>query len=297
MKRFLRPWFTLVIVTLLLPLTQAAPSCADTDCAQETTADPGPIADHSSTFTPSRSAKRRHRAVARGLLSSLTSSRTGKSRLPAELFTSPKHGDVLGSGLALDFGNGKGSAIFDGAKGSGIFDGLDLGWGSSHSSGSNSGGEGESGGSTIPGADNAKDKAAYLAAHNSYRKSRGAKSLAWSDDLAASAQKWANRCVFEHSRGAVGDYGENLVYSSAPNFSIEYGIKMWTDEEKDYNPLSPMYSHFTQVVWKDTKKLGCAMKVCDGSTDSRMKNAKFIVCEYSPPGNVIGKFAENVQRL
>ena len=33
-----------------------------------------------------------------------------------------------------------------------------------------------------------------------------------------------------------------------------------------YNPNNPTYSHFTQVVWKSTTQLGCAVATCpDGS--------------------------------
>ena len=43
--------------------------------------------------------------------------------------------------------------------------------------------------------------------HNSYRARHGVPALSWSASVASSAQSWANRCVFEHSRGK---YGENL---------------------------------------------------------------------------------------
>lgn len=40
--------------------------------------------------------------------------------------------------------------------------------------------------------------------------------------------------------------------------------------------------HFTQVVWKATKRLGCGQA------------GKFVVCNYYPAGNVQGQFRDNV---
>ena len=41
---------------------------------------------------------------------------------------------------------------------------------------------------------------------------------------------------------------------------------MWTGEAKDYDPNNPVFSsgagHFTQVVWKNSKRLGCAFATC-----------------------------------
>lgn len=44
---------------------------------------------------------------------------------------------------------------------------------------------------------------------------------------------------------------------------------------------------FLQVVWKATKSVGCARKDCSGGWS-------YLLCDYLPPGNVIGLFAQNV---
>lgn len=44
--------------------------------------------------------------------------------------------------------------------------------------------------------------------------------------------------------------------------------------------------HFTQVVWKESKELGVAFAKNGGKV--------IVVANYSPPGNYIGHFAENV---
>ncbi|KDQ16639.1 hypothetical protein BOTBODRAFT_172759 [Botryobasidium botryosum FD-172 SS1] len=95
----------------------------------------------------------------------------------------------------------------------------------------------------------------YLAPHNALRAQHGASPLTWSPDIAASA--------------------------------------LWADEAAEYDPAIPKYSHFTQMVWKSTTQMGCAVAYCDGI--SGPGKGAYHVCQYSPPGNVMGQFPENVQ--
>ncbi|KAG9088073.1 hypothetical protein FS749_002447 [Ceratobasidium sp. UAMH 11750] len=139
------------------------------------------------------------------------------------------------------------------------------------------------------------DIAAYLAPHHAARAAHGAAPLTWSDELAAAAQKWANGCVFEHSGGKLGPYGENLAAGSG-DYSPASGVKAWVDEAPEYQSSSPVPSHFTQVVWKATSQVGCAVASCNlANFDKQFWPVKFHVCEYSSAGNVIGQFAQNVQ--
>jgi len=139
------------------------------------------------------------------------------------------------------------------------------------------------------------DIAAYLKAHNDFRAKHGARPLTWDNTLSQKAQSWANRCVFKHSGGTLGPYGENLAAGTGSKYDIFAAIKSWTDESKNYNPRNPQPSHFTQVVWKSSTHLGCAMAECTGIFDPKFGKAKYYVCEYSPAGNVIGHFPQNVQ--
>ena len=65
----------------------------------------------------------------------------------------------------------------------------------------------------------------------------------------------------------------------------------WYDEIAKYDFAAPGFSqktgHFTQVVWRNSKELGCAKASCSGKD--------YWVCRYSPPGNIAGQFPENVQ--
>ncbi|KAI0322084.1 PR-1-like protein [Amylostereum chailletii] len=133
----------------------------------------------------------------------------------------------------------------------------------------------------------------YLSAHNSFRAQHGAAPLTWNANLGSKAQQWANRCVFQHSGGSLGPYGENLAAGTG-SFPISAAIKLWTDESSSYNPSNPQPSHFTQVVWKSSTELGCAVAQCPNLLGDGQV-AAFYVCEYSPAGNVIGQFPQNVQ--
>ena len=67
-------------------------------------------------------------------------------------------------------------------------------------------------------------------------------------------------------------------------------FKAWYDEGETYDySTANEYNHFTQVVWKGSKKVGCAYKDCR-STGWGL----YIVCEYDPAGNIIGWEKANV---
>ncbi|EUC65429.1 fruiting body protein Sc7 [Rhizoctonia solani AG-3 Rhs1AP] len=134
--------------------------------------------------------------------------------------------------------------------------------------------------------DNISNQQQYLDAHNNERAKHGATALIWDDTLSASAQAWANQCKFEHSQA-----GQNLAAGTG-NPSAATAVGWWNDESKDYDPSNPQYSHWTQVVWKSTTKLGCAMKECaPGTIFDASYVTNYFVCHYDPYGNVIGQFA------
>jgi uncharacterized protein YkwD len=133
---------------------------------------------------------------------------------------------------------------------------------------------------------------AILAAHNQHRADHCAPALTWSDELAAVAQAWADQlrdagCAFEHSSTP---YGENLAAGTTGSLSPGDVIAMWYDEIADYDfkkgGFSMSTGHFTQVVWKDTTRLGCGVAQCSGMD--------IWVCNYDPPGNVERGYSKNV---
>lgn len=129
------------------------------------------------------------------------------------------------------------------------------------------------------------DAQALLNAHNAYRAKHCVPGLTWSSQLAAEAQQWADACPsngFKHSPGAwqgENGYGENLSWGT--NQSAQGAVDNWYREISQYNFGAPAYSnavgHFTQLIWRNSKQLGCGMSICNGM--------QYWVCRYSPTGN------------
>jgi pathogenesis-related protein 1 len=113
--------------------------------------------------------------------------------------------------------------------------------------------------------------------------------MEWDDGLAEVAAAWAAGCVFEHS---VTQYGENLAAFSN---SVEPAVVVdaWFSEIDFYDyennscQRGQQCGHYTQVVWRDTTRVGCAMQSCD--LDG-FGPAEYWVCNYDPPGNWVGEW-------
>ncbi|KAJ3912032.1 CAP domain-containing protein [Lentinula edodes] len=129
-----------------------------------------------------------------------------------------------------------------------------------------------------------------LNSHNSARAQYGASSLTWNSNLYPATQQWANACVFQHSGG---NYGENLAAAAPQGISVQQGVNMWMAEVCAYlnqysNPtFSSSTGHFTQVVWKSTTSVACAIATCNFLGNG----TGYLVCRYDPPGNYLGQFA------
>lgn len=130
-----------------------------------------------------------------------------------------------------------------------------------------------------------------LSTHNEFRAKHQAAALQWDEKLAQYAENHANQCKFVHTHGP---YGENLA-AGYPSPSA--AITAWYNENKYYSYSDPKFSpdtgHFTQLVWRSTQKIGCAVVRCNGQQGTP---GAFLVCEYSPAGNITnqGYFAQNV---
>src|SRR6185503_11732139 len=106
------------------------------------------------------------------------------------------------------------------------------------------------------------------------------------------ALDWARQCLWRHS-GTRG-YGENLFASTATSVAIGEVVASWASESADYSYESngcaagKVCGHYTQLVWRSTTSVGCASHVCD--TGSPFGSGRWLiwVCEYVPPGNIVG---------
>jgi hypothetical protein len=67
-------------------------------------------------------------------------------------------------------------------------------------------------------------------------------------------------------------------------------VQMWYDEIAQYRfpdgGFSMKTGHFTQVVWRGSRRVGCGHSQCKGMD--------ILVCEYDPAGNWEGQYRDNV---
>ncbi len=139
------------------------------------------------------------------------------------------------------------------------------------------------------------DIAATVAAHNLWRKEAGVPPLIWSVKLEKQAASWAEKlarkgCKLRHDRP-----GQNLFWITTGanrtfNISADAVVDYWASEKAWYNiktnrcnaPAGKNCWHYTQLVWRDTRELGCAQRSCG-------EQAQVWVCNYSPAGNIFGR--------
>jgi uncharacterized protein YkwD len=129
----------------------------------------------------------------------------------------------------------------------------------------------------------------FLHAHNNVRRHFNEPILKWSRKLARYARRWANKrfldCQMIHS---YGPYGENLFWGKYDHWTATEAVQSWIREHRYYNPHTnecapgQMCGHYTQIVWRDTSRIGCARKKC-------LNGGLFVICVYDPPGNYINE--------
>ncbi|MCB0640702.1 MAG: hypothetical protein KDC44_03645 [Phaeodactylibacter sp.] len=138
-----------------------------------------------------------------------------------------------------------------------------------------------------------------LETHNAYRSEVGVPPLQWSDKLAQVASEWATElqrrgCKMEHrphSGQWDSPYGENIYWSKGMARTPTHVAENWADEKASFDYEHANYSnftsngkvvgHYTQMVWRQTTHVGCAMRKCG--------DAEIWVCNYEPAGNWMGQ--------
>nr|CAB3262628.1 uncharacterized protein LOC100180998 [Phallusia mammillata] len=144
-----------------------------------------------------------------------------------------------------------------------------------------------------------------LAAHNYYRCLHNVPELEYDDILATSAYSYAIKMANDGMYGAASvkpslvgidreqDVGENIAWqmNRYNQFNIYQAVSGWYAEGLNYDHENPGYndktSHFTQLVWKGSSKVGCGLK--------KRGNEIYIVAHYQAAGNVPMKFPANVK--
>lgn len=131
---------------------------------------------------------------------------------------------------------------------------------------------------------------AFVNEHNAVRAKLGLPQVAWDKKVARYARQWARKiastgCVMKHS---MGPYGENVFWGGGNQWTPADAVKLWVSEAPDYDiklnecAATKVCGHYTQVVWKESVRLGCDRVECPSGD-------VFITCNYDPPGNYIGE--------
>ena len=188
---------------------------------------------------------------------------------------------LLGAGLACDGQDDEEGGGDSGAQVDGDDDGAD-------------GADGNADANADDDDDDGDDPFGAVSAHNTVRAmaqpapSPALPDVVWDPQVAAVAQAWADRCVFEHSDSP---YGENLYIGSGTPSAAE-AIQAWADEASMYDydtgGCSGVCGHYTQLVWRDTARIGCGFADCDAPQGVSFAG-RIWVCNYDPPGNFIGE--------
>lgn len=140
----------------------------------------------------------------------------------------------------------------------------------------------------------------FLVAHNEYRKRHGVPPLKLDKKLCKYASEWAknlaDRNALEHRKNCP--HGENIycLSSNDPNFTItgHTPVDTWYEEIKFHpfgkEPSNLKSGHFTQVIWKSSELLGVGV--------AKNRHGRiYVVANYSPAGNFVGDYVENVPPL
>ncbi|XP_071117944.1 salivary antigen-5-like [Haliotis cracherodii] len=124
----------------------------------------------------------------------------------------------------------------------------------------------------------------------------GIPNLSWDEGLARKSEAWANGCQFKHT--STKEFGENLYMEMSQKSESDIvvnGFQGWWNEVDDfnYNGASCMNTascHYSQVIWAETTKVGCAMTKCNRIPQMPGgKNVQYLVCFYDPKGNWYGE--------
>ncbi|HWO21420.1 MAG TPA: CAP domain-containing protein [Kofleriaceae bacterium] len=150
--------------------------------------------------------------------------------------------------------------------------------------------------------------AGITAAHNQVRAmvatSTPLPPLVWDPTLAATAAAWVAMCRDQQAPTGLIDHnpnrsvgqpyyvGENVYGTTAlPSSSTaQQAVNSWASEAVNYNyatntcAAGSVCGHYTQIVWRSTTKIGCALGDCPS-----LRYRTSLVCDYGPGGNISGQ--------
>jgi len=148
----------------------------------------------------------------------------------------------------------------------------------------------------------------FVSAHNNARSgalnpppSPALPPVSWDPILADSAYNYLVKCqsaagsLVDHNANRSSDYvalggsgyvGENIYAMQGAAATPTAAVALWMGEASsyDYATNSGNAGHYTQVVWRASVRIGCAIVTCPA-----VKYSNTILCDYSPGGNISGQ--------
>ncbi|XP_053128553.1 cysteine-rich venom protein ophanin-like [Hemicordylus capensis] len=134
-----------------------------------------------------------------------------------------------------------------------------------------------------------KQQKEILDKHNAYRgavdpTASNMLKMVWSKEAGENAKKWASKCEINSSPieerivdGFLRSWTDAVDMWLKPQSNFKYGVgAMDPAEDTDV---------FTQVIWYNSYKLGCAISYCP----QHDRPSFFYVCRYCPAGNILDK--------
>ncbi|XP_030070380.1 GLIPR1-like protein 1 isoform X1 [Microcaecilia unicolor] len=124
--------------------------------------------------------------------------------------------------------------------------------------------------------------------------------MSWDKRLANLASMWLERCILKPNAYIVPPKKPHPLFKSIgeirwvrEGYADEDPIKEWQLEEQNYhlttNTCDRKCSSYTQVMWADTYKVGCAARRCKGIEGYEGGSGVIFLCHYGPKGNIPGK--------
>jgi pathogenesis-related protein 1 len=148
----------------------------------------------------------------------------------------------------------------------------------------------------------------FVTAHNNARSgpltptpSPALPPVTWDYTLADVAYNYLSQCpggttsLAPHNANRTTDYaalggtvyvGENIYASSGSSATPTAAVALWMTEAANYNYATNTGSagHYTQVVWRTSVRIGCAIVNCPN-----YQYPNTILCDYAPGGNISGQ--------
>ena len=120
--------------------------------------------------------------------------------------------------------------------------------------------------------------------------------MKWDPALATLATNWASQCMDTNGDGLVDHssqayrtnaagysyVGEN-IFAAGGSATAQQAVNTWAAEKANFtypSTCSGTCGHYTQIVWRTSINVGCALVTCSSLTYKSV-----ILCNYGPGGN------------